>query len=729
MYSKKHGRQYDIIVLGATGYSGHMTAEHITINLPSSLKWAVAGRSADKLKQLVSRCKDLNPHRIQPAIEICNLNNEEISVLANKTFCLITTVGPYALHGECAFKACAEAGTHYIDCTPEVPWTLEMIKKYEATAKASGAWMIPQCAMESAPSDILTWAVAEEVKSKFSSQVGDVVMDLHQLTSVPSGGTLATILNLFSQYPLKTLLQSIEPYALSPEPNNHPLPKRSFWSSLTGVYKVPGLPLLSTSISGKANEAIVFRTWGLLKQDPNLQKEFYGPKFTYREFMYAPGFVRGMLMHYFIVIGGYLLLLAPVRTLVRRFVFKPGDGPDTKKAKDEVIELQAVGKPVPTTEENKQVLGKLRYHGSMYYLTATFLAEAAATMLEEDESVRLTGGIYTPACLGERRKINNMARAISPPQPIHSDQQPSSSDTDTYTIDIINLNNLLARLEQNIFLSSSAGRQLSQQSHLECVRIGANIDYAQTLIKKIERSLPAVKAPAIRHERTTDLTKKRGRYEKVKERFDWIKEDVERSADREEEDVQEADEEDDIWEGLAPVENGAAAAAELESNNLILSEETTTIRQRRSDKTSIAPATTSIAAAMASGTSSSTFLAPKPTPATTAPPIDTKETALATHRSEQESLTTSLLTLASQLKSSSEAFQTSLENEKGILNRAVEGLDKNMTGMEAAGKRMGVLRRMTEGRGWWGRMMMYAWIFGLWIVALAIVYLGPKLRF
>jgi short subunit dehydrogenase-like uncharacterized protein len=57
-----------------------------------------------------------------------------------------------------------------------------MIKKYEATAKASGAWMIPQCAMESAPSDILTWAVTEEVRSKFSSQVGDVVMDLHQLT-------------------------------------------------------------------------------------------------------------------------------------------------------------------------------------------------------------------------------------------------------------------------------------------------------------------------------------------------------------------------------------------------------------------------------------------------------------------------------------------------------------------------------------------------------------------
>jgi hypothetical protein len=261
-----------------------------------------------------------------------------------------------------------------------------------------------------------------------------------------------------------------------------------------------------------------------------------------------------------------------------------------------------------------------------------------------------------------------------------------------------------------------------------------NIDYAQTLIKKIERSLPAVKAPAIRHERTTDLTKKRGRYERIKERFDWTKEDIERTTSREEEeeeeDIQDFVEEDDVWEGIVSVEKQAAADVEPEvSNNVISSEETTTIRQRRPDKAFLPPTTSSTTAAIASGTSTSTYPGPKPTPATTAPPIDTKESTLATHRTEQESLTTSLLTLASQLKSSSEAFQTSLENEKGILNRAVEGLDRNMSGMEAAGKKMGVLRRMTEGRGWWGRMMMYAWIFGLWIVALAIVYLGPKLRF
>lgn len=105
------------------------------------------------------------------------------------------------------------------------------------------------------------------------------------------------------------------------------------------------------------------------------------------------------------------------------------------------------------------------------------------------------------------------------------------------------------------------------------------------------------------------------------------------------------------------------------------------------------------------------------------------EEALGAERLEQEDLTSSLLSLAGQLKASSKSFQTTLENEQSVLDRAVTGMDKTSTTMEAAGKRMGMLRRMTEGKGWWGRMMLYAWIFGLWLVAVLIVFLGPKLRF
>jgi len=104
--------------------------------------------------------------------------------------------------------------------------------------------------------------------------------------------------------------------------------------------------------------------------------------------------------------------------------------------------------------------------------------------------------------------------------------------------------------------------------------------------------------------------------------------------------------------------------------------------------------------------------------------------ALMTHnRTEQESLTNSLLNMAQALKSSSHSFASALEEEKSILNRAAEGLDQNKQGLEAAQRRMGFLRTYTEGKGWWGRMLMYAWIAGLMVAAILITFVLPKLRF
>jgi len=84
--------------------------------------------------------------------------------------------------------------------------------------------------------------------------------------------------------------------------------------------------------------------------------------------------------------------------------------------------------------------------------------------------------------------------------------------------------------------------------------------------------------------------------------------------------------------------------------------------------------------------------------------------------------------MAQQLKSQSLQFGQTLEGDRGVVERAVEGLDSNAAGMEAASQRMGVLRRMTEGRGWWGRIKLYAVIFGMWVVAFLIVFVGPKIR-
>lgn len=119
-------------------------------------------------------------------------------------------------------------------------------------------------------------------------------------------------------------------------------------------------------------------------------------------------------------------------------------------------------------------------------------------------------------------------------------------------------------------------------------------------------------------------------------------------------------------------------------------------------------------------------------PATTTgsnPTLQAREQTLTTHQTEQETLTDSLVSLATQLKTSSQAFQTTLDSEKSLLNRAVDGLDRTSTNMDAAERRMGMLRRMTEGKGWWGRMMLYGWIFAGWVLAVLIVFVGPKVRF
>jgi hypothetical protein len=107
----------------------------------------------------------------------------------------------------------------------------------------------------------------------------------------------------------------------------------------------------------------------------------------------------------------------------------------------------------------------------------------------------------------------------------------------------------------------------------------------------------------------------------------------------------------------------------------------------------------------------------------------TTEAILDHHREEQEKLTESLLNMATALKSSSRAFASSLEGEKDVLSAATSGLDKNEQSLDAASRRMGALRRMSEGKGWWGRTLLYAWIFGLMVVAILIVFVLPKLRF
>ncbi|CAP92294.1 hypothetical protein E8E15_003112 [Penicillium rubens] len=311
---------------------------------------------------------------------------------------------------------------------------------------------------------------------------------------------------------------------------------------------------------------------------------------------------------------------------------------------------------------------------------------------------------------------------------------------------LLNVARLFTRLEHNL-LSPGTDRRSFQQSEYQRMRVNKNVEYARSLLTQLERSLPQIKALNRKHEAQAEIARDR----QLLKRIQTILEEEDAKAAAKQDEEVETEDVDDEWKELFsnPVVEKATPTSEPKD------------QQARTQKSDLQRDVKGTSEAQQTTTSSTTTTTttPSPTPSSTNPPTPPTlrnrhtahppppstekaaatgsktnklvgtETELSTHRMEQEDLTSSLLTLASQLKSSSQSFQSTLEGEKSALDRAVSGIDRTSSTMEAAGKRMGMLRKMTEGKGLWGRMMLYAWIFGLWVVAILIVYVGPKLRF
>ena len=178
MAHTQNDRQYELVLLGATGYTGKLVAEWISTHLPEDLKWAIAGRNAKKLQGVIDELSKLNANRKLPEVETCELKPDQVDTLAKKTKLLITTVGPFMHYGEPVLAACAANGTHYLDSTGEVPWIYDMIAKYDAVAKANNSIIIPESGLDSVPADIMAYVLSRAVRQKYQANTERVLMTL-----------------------------------------------------------------------------------------------------------------------------------------------------------------------------------------------------------------------------------------------------------------------------------------------------------------------------------------------------------------------------------------------------------------------------------------------------------------------------------------------------------------------------------------------------------------------
>ena len=158
------GRQYDVIVVGATGYVGALISSYLALRAGgNAVRWAVAGRNAGKLDAVKAA---LGRGGEGVASIVADTANRAMDALAAQTKVVLTTVGPYAKYGSQLVAACAAAGTDYCDLTGEAPWIQKMIDAHQDTAEASGARIVPCCGFDSIPSDLGVYFLNKEVRKR-----------------------------------------------------------------------------------------------------------------------------------------------------------------------------------------------------------------------------------------------------------------------------------------------------------------------------------------------------------------------------------------------------------------------------------------------------------------------------------------------------------------------------------------------------------------------------------
>ena len=280
-------REFEVVVWGATGFTGKWVAKHLFDHYSQDqLRWAIAGRNSTKLEEVGRFIGDDNS-------EIKNLladstDQKSLQKLVGSTKVIISTVGPYAYYGSKLVKACAEAGTHYVDLTGEVPWMREMIDAYAGAAQISGARIVHSCGFDSIPSDMGTYFIQNQARQKFGEYLQSVRFSLIKSKGGVSGGTVHSLLNVIEQAVKDKKVRRLmgNPYSLNPDQNFKGVDKRDQRSARydddLGKWTAPFvMAAINTRIVRRSNALMGFP---------------YGEDFSYTESMATGSGLKGRLV-------------------------------------------------------------------------------------------------------------------------------------------------------------------------------------------------------------------------------------------------------------------------------------------------------------------------------------------------------------------------------------------------------------------------------------------------
>ena len=381
-------KTFDIVVYGATSFVGQIMTRYMQAQFgDGSIRWAIAGRSQDKLQKL---SETIGLSGIEMLVADAS-DEAALEAICARTRVVVSTVGPYALYGDTLVKVCAASGTHYCDLTGEPQWIRKMQARHESAARKSGAWIVHCCGFDSIPSDLGVHFLQQHASRQFGQACNRINMRVAEIRGGASGGTIASMINMVKEASGDADLrrQLEDPYSLCPPGHGFSARQREVKMAYDDDYKSWVAPFIMAAI----NARVVHRSNALSHNS-------YGADFLYEEAMVTGAGGAGKRAARAISWGmtGLMLglLVPPIRWLLENHVLpKPGEGPSEHAQLTGGYDLVFLG----TTPDGNKV--RCRVTGDRdpgYGSTAKMLAQAAAC-LARDVPESTAGGFWTPATL------------------------------------------------------------------------------------------------------------------------------------------------------------------------------------------------------------------------------------------------------------------------------------------------------------------------------------------
>ncbi|HYO85683.1 MAG TPA: saccharopine dehydrogenase NADP-binding domain-containing protein [Dermatophilaceae bacterium] len=417
MDTPSDARDFDLVLFGATGFVGRLTARELARTCPPGLRVGVAGRDRARVEAVRD---DLGPAAAGWSVFVTEATDaEQVSALARRTRVIATTVGPYARYGRALVQACAAAGTHYCDLTGEVLFARWSIETSHDRAARSGARIVHSCGFDSIPSDLGVLDCATTAAAAGHGTLSTTVLHVRRARGGFSGGTIESMREQMSTMSRDAQARRIvsDPYGLSPdragEPASSPAPllQRADGVSRTGVTnRVLGIagwarrrlqravPVGHDPTTGRWSAPFVMAGYNtrVVRRSNALTGWSYGRGLRYDEVVDTGRGVRGGVAAFALTAGMSAMVtgmgLPPVRWVLDRVLPSPGEGPSEETMATGLFQLE-IWADTSTGARYRTRVGAARDPG--YGGTAVMLAQSALCLAVDE--VTSPPGVLTPA--------------------------------------------------------------------------------------------------------------------------------------------------------------------------------------------------------------------------------------------------------------------------------------------------------------------------------------------